>query len=355
MHAPPGTARWRVASAARFRWTEIAASLDPSQEQENDNDDENKAEAAGRIVAPVAAVRPSRESADEEKNDDDEEDRSDNGTPMLRELASVDVRTTWSAPITVKFFQARPRSTRRPACILPVFRPGLRASSSAVTTPSGRASLHGTGADQHETNDQNAARNHRRNDMRRAFGGLKLQIADLRDVLRLFGRKHGNREAEHAEKPQNNACHDELVHQKILLLDFRIENDAAAIDHIDRGLFHGEIVLDRSNAGNAGGHLRGACLYLIAADDTAELDGVSVGLDADVEGLQSGIVEQRGLDLRGDGRVVDIFTGALRCARCRAAGDIHRGKECDGKRHPQLFLHDRALLIASFGSALFCR
>ena len=46
-------------------------------EQDKDQDNhQDQAEAAGRVIAPAAAVRPSRERADDEQDQDDQDDET---------------------------------------------------------------------------------------------------------------------------------------------------------------------------------------------------------------------------------------------------------------------------------------
>jgi hypothetical protein len=47
--------------------------LEVVHEHEHEEDHEHQTEAAARVIAPIAAMRPSRKGADQEKQDDDEE------------------------------------------------------------------------------------------------------------------------------------------------------------------------------------------------------------------------------------------------------------------------------------------
>ena len=55
---------------------DLEASRKNAHDHEDQQDDENEAEAAGRAVAPFAAVPPGGEGADEENDDDNEQNES---------------------------------------------------------------------------------------------------------------------------------------------------------------------------------------------------------------------------------------------------------------------------------------
>ena len=66
----------RRRSAAKSSRNGMVGALYPSQQHEDEKDNDHDAEPAGGIVAPTAAVGPSREGADKDQNQDNEQNGS---------------------------------------------------------------------------------------------------------------------------------------------------------------------------------------------------------------------------------------------------------------------------------------
>src|SRR4051794_28467812 len=60
--------------SSRSKNAKAAVALDPSHQHQDEQDDQNKAEAARRVVAPVRRVGPRRQAADHQDQQDDEQD-----------------------------------------------------------------------------------------------------------------------------------------------------------------------------------------------------------------------------------------------------------------------------------------
>jgi hypothetical protein len=60
-------------------------------------------------------------------------------------------------------------------------------------------------SDQHDSKNQSACAQERRNDVRRVFRGLKFQIPDVSDLLGLLGREYRDREPEQPKNDQNRS------------------------------------------------------------------------------------------------------------------------------------------------------
>jgi len=93
------------------------------------------------------------------------------------------------------------------------------------------------------------------------------------------------------------------------------------------------------DARNPGSDLGGTHPNVIAADGTTELDDIRVGHGDDVELLKLRIIEQGGLDLRGDRRVVNIFAGRVGRVAGRSTGAIgSTATRAKTRRIPNAFL-----------------
>src|SRR5437899_2295867 len=99
-------------------------------------------------------------------------------------------------------------------CCIPSSTPGGGPALFEGSSPqgSGLPSRVETRSDQDDAENQGSPAHYRRNDMGGVFGGLELEVADFRDLLRLLGRKYRNREPEEAEKDQNYATNHQPIH-----------------------------------------------------------------------------------------------------------------------------------------------
>ena len=75
--------------------------------------------------------------------------------------------------------------------------------------------------------------------------------------------------------------------------------------------------------------LTGAVLLLLRIDETAQLNNALEGRDVDLVRLRNRITCQRGFDLRGDGLVIGVFTGAFASACDGAAGGENQRKRIE--------------------------
>src|SRR4029079_5141614 len=72
-----------------------------------------------------------------------------------------------------------------------------------------------------------------------------------------------------------------------------------------------------------------ACLLRLRIDETAQLNNALEGRDVDLVRLRNRITRQRGFDLRGNGLVIGILTGAFASACDRAAGGENQRKRIE--------------------------
>ncbi len=68
-------------------------------------------------------------------------------------------------------------------------------------------------AHQNDTENQSTAAKERRDDVRGAFGGLKLQVADPGHVLGLLGCKYGDGESDQPKKHQYRSANYQPIHR----------------------------------------------------------------------------------------------------------------------------------------------
>src|SRR5664279_2933424 len=71
--------------------SEITYGLNPPEKQEDDYGEHDQTDAAGRVVAPLATVRPGRQGAHQEKNENDEKNCSKHDTYVLRVSETVQI------------------------------------------------------------------------------------------------------------------------------------------------------------------------------------------------------------------------------------------------------------------------
>ena len=95
------------------------------------------------------------------------------------------------------------------------------------------------------------------------------------------------------------------------IFSFAVGPDLAARTIRGAKLLQRDVVLHRLHALNAGGNLLGARLLFRGRHETAELNDTLEGLDFDVDSLDHGVFNKRGLHFGGDGSVIDIFASAL--------------------------------------------
>jgi len=81
------------------------------------------------------------------------------------------------------------------------------------------------------------------------------------------------------------------------------------------------VVFDRLDAFDSARHPDRRLDIVARADETTQLNDALERLDIDLGDLQTGLLEDGGLDLGGDGTVVDLLTGGFMGARrCAAQG-----------------------------------